>query len=182
MNSSAIANRLECKWDTVQRIISRCENIWGSVEGVPEDYSNEEIADMLFTAIKSVDLDYLQPDCEKILEKQRQGYLLNELWADCCAEAAKLGKKAYKLSRFNEIVSEYRSKRDISSTMNHMPGLEGQADWAGDHSESLHISQVLFHIQVLDSILQSHSQTFLSNGSITENLGSVLKSMIISPY
>ena len=133
LNTSAIANRLECKWDTVQRIISRCENIWGSVEGVPEDFSNEEIADMLFTARKSVDLDYLQPDCEKILEKQRQGYLRNELWADYCAEAAKLGKKAYKLSRFNEIVTEYRSKHDISFTMNHVPGLEGQADWTGDH-------------------------------------------------
>ena len=34
LNNSAIANRLECKWDTVQRIISRCEIIWGSVEGV----------------------------------------------------------------------------------------------------------------------------------------------------
>ena len=42
LNTSAIANRLECKWDTVQRIISRCENIWGSVDGVPEDFSNEE--------------------------------------------------------------------------------------------------------------------------------------------
>ena len=133
LNNAAIANSLECKWDSVQRIISRCENVWGSVQGVPDELSNEEIADILFSARKSVDLDYLQPDSEKILEKQRRGYQRNELWAEYCAEAARLGKKSYKLSRFNEIVSEYRRKHDISFTMNHVPGLEGQADWTGDH-------------------------------------------------
>ena len=133
LNNAAIANSLECKWDSVQRIISRCENVWGSVQGVPEDLSNEEIADILFSSRKSVDLDYLQPDSEKILERQRQGYQRNELWAEYCAEAAKVGKKAYKLSRFNEIVSEFRSRNDISFTMNHVPGLEGQADWTGDY-------------------------------------------------
>ena len=39
----------------------------------------------------------------------------------------------YKLSRFNEIVSEYRKAHDISFTLTHVPGLEGQADWTGDH-------------------------------------------------
>jgi len=133
LNNAAIANSLGCKWDSVQRIVSRCENVWGSVGGVPEDLSNEEIADILFSSRKSVDLDYLQPDCETILEKQRKGYLRNELWTEYCAKAAALGKKAYKLSRFNEIVSDYRSKHDISFTMKHVPGLEGQADWTGDH-------------------------------------------------
>ena len=38
---------------------------------------NEEITDILFSSRKRVDLDYLQPDCEKILEKQRKGYLRN---------------------------------------------------------------------------------------------------------
>ena len=133
LNNSAIASNVHCKWDSVQRIVARCESVWGSVDGVPENLSNEEIADILFSSRKSVDLDYLQPDSEKILEKQRQGYQRNELWAEYCAEAAALGKKAYKLSRFNEIVSEYRSKHDISFTMGHVPGLEAQADWAGDH-------------------------------------------------
>lgn len=133
LNNTAIANSLKCKWDSVQRIISRCENIWGSVDGVPDNLSNDEIADLLFSTRKSVDLSYLQPDCDKILTKQRHGYQRNELWTEYCAEAAGCGKKAYKLSRFNEIVSEYRSKNDISFTMNHVPGLEGQADWTGDH-------------------------------------------------
>ena len=137
LKTSAIANSLGCKWDSVQRIVSRCENVWGSVDGVPDDLSNEEIADILFSSRKSVDLDYLQPDCEKILEKQRQGYLRNELWTDYCAKATACEKKAYKLSRFNEIVSEFRSKHDISFTMNHVPGLEAQADWAGDKGHFL---------------------------------------------
>ncbi len=132
LNNAAIANSLGCKWDSVQRIVSRCETVWGSVQGVPEELNNEEIADVLFSSRKSVDLDYLQPDSEKILEKQRQGYQRNELWIEYSAEASAKGKKAYKLSRFNEIVSDYRSKHDISFTVNHVPGLEAQADWAGD--------------------------------------------------
>ena len=133
LKTAAIANNLGCKWESVERIVTRCESVWGSVDGVPGNLTNEEIADFLFTTRKSVDLDYLQPDSEKILEKQRQGFQRNELWAEYCAEAASKGKKAYKLSRFNEIVSDYRSKNDISFTMNHVPGLEGQADWTGDH-------------------------------------------------
>lgn len=132
LNNSAIANRLNCKWDSVQRIVTRCENVWGSLDGVPEDISNEEIADALYSTRKSVDLSYLQPDCDKILEKQRRGYQRNELWVEYCAEANNQGKKAYRLSRFNEIVSDYRSKNDVSITMNHVPGLDCQADWAGD--------------------------------------------------
>ena len=138
LNNAAIANSIGCKWDSVQRIVSRCEAVWGSVQGVPEELSNEEIADFLFTSRKRVDLDYLQPDSEKILEKQRKGYLRNELWAEYCAEASARGKKAYKLSRFNEIVSDYRSKHDISFTMNRVPGLEAQAEWAGDKGHFLH--------------------------------------------
>ncbi len=132
LNNTAISNSLGCKWESVQRVISRCESVWGSVSGVPQNLSNEEIADMLFATRKSVDLDYLQPDCEIILEKQRKGFLRNELWSEYCSEAANKGLKAYKLSRFNEIVSNYRDKHEISFTMNHIPGLEAQVDWAGD--------------------------------------------------
>ena len=65
LNNAAIANSLSCKWDSVQRIVPRCENVWGSVDGVPDNLTNEEIADVLFSSWKSVDLDYLQPDCER---------------------------------------------------------------------------------------------------------------------
>lgn len=66
LNNTAIANSLKCKWDSVQRIVSRCENIWGSIDGGPDNLSNEEIADLLFSTRKSVDLSYLQPDCDRI--------------------------------------------------------------------------------------------------------------------
>ena len=52
LNNTAIANNVQCKWDSVQRIISRCENIWGSIEGVPTDLSNDELADILFSSRK----------------------------------------------------------------------------------------------------------------------------------
>lgn len=137
LSNRAVANSLHCKWESVQRIVSRCESIWGSVDGVPNDLTNEEIADLLFANRKSVDLDYLQPDCEKILAKQRQGYQRNELWTEYCGEATNKGLKAYKISRFNEIVSEYRKSHDITIGMKHVPGLEGQADWTGDHGHFL---------------------------------------------
>lgn len=73
LNNAAIANSIGCKWDSVQRIVSRCETVWGSVQGVPEELNNEEIADLLFSSRKRVDLDYLQPDCEKILEIAAEG-------------------------------------------------------------------------------------------------------------
>ena len=69
LTNAGIANKLDCKWDSVQRVISRCESVWGSVDGVPDDLTNEEIADFLYSSRKSIDLDYLQPDCEKILDK-----------------------------------------------------------------------------------------------------------------
>lgn len=133
LSISAVAARLHCKRDSVQRICARCESQWGSLDGVPDELSNEEIADCIFRARKSIDLDYLQPDAEQILEKQHQGYLRNELWTEYCAQAASLGRKSYQLSRFNEIVSEYRTQHDIAFTMNHIPGLEAQVDWSGAH-------------------------------------------------
>ena len=173
LNNATIANSIGCKWDSVQRIISRCENVWGSVDGVPPDLSNEEIADILFSSRKSVDLDYLQPDCEKILTKQRQqGLQRNDLWAEYCAEAASRGKKAYKLSRFNEIVSDYRKKHDVSFTMNHVPGLEGQADWAGDYGHFTDLDtgeRVAVHVFVMTL---PYSGYFFCEGFLDEKMPS----------
>lgn len=102
LNNSAISNSLHFKWETIQRVISRCENIWGSIDGVPDDLSNEEIADLLFTNRKSTDLSYLQIDCEEVLEKQWCGFQRNELWAEYCAKAASKGKNAY-MNTFHKI-------------------------------------------------------------------------------
>ena len=44
LNNLAIANGANCKWDSVNRVLSRCEAVWGSVDGVLENLSNEEIS------------------------------------------------------------------------------------------------------------------------------------------
>lgn len=59
LNNSAITSNVSCKWDSVQRIIARCESVWDYVDGVRENLCNEAIADILFSTRKSVDLDYL---------------------------------------------------------------------------------------------------------------------------
>ena len=50
LSGRAIATSLGCKWDTVQRIVSRCENYWGDLESIPEDLSNADIADERYSA------------------------------------------------------------------------------------------------------------------------------------
>ena len=47
LNNSTIASNVHCKWDSVQRIVARCESVWGSVDGVPENLSNEEIKNVI---------------------------------------------------------------------------------------------------------------------------------------
>ena len=172
LNNHEIAVSLNCKWDSVERVITRCENVWGSLDGVPDELSNEEIADMIFTSRKSVDLDYLQPDCEKILEKQRRGNQRNELWTEYCAEAASKGKKSYKLSRFNEIVSEYRKQHDISFQVGHVAGLEGQVDWVGDHGHFIDLDtgeRVDVHVFVMTL---PYSGYFYCEGFLDEKMAS----------
>ncbi len=129
LSGHAIAKTLGCKWDTVQRIVSRCENYWGDLESVPESLSNADIADAIFVKRFKADEDYLQPDCELILEKQRHGKLRNELWIEYSAEAVRRGKKAYKISQFNSIVSAFRTSNDISFSVTHDP--EWKHRWTG---------------------------------------------------
>lgn len=131
-STNAIAKLLGCKWDTVKRILSRCEHEWGSIEGVPEELSNEQIADRIFINRFKRDEGYLQPDAKRVLERQAKGDSRNELWLEYIGKAESLGLKAYKLSRFNELVSEYSSKNDLAYPLVHNPGLEGQVDWVGE--------------------------------------------------
>ena len=142
----------------------------GSIDVVPDDLTNEEIADVLFSSRNSVDLNYLQPNCEKILEKQSKGYLRNELWTEHCAEAGTKGKKAYKLSQSNEFVSDYQNKHDTRFTMNHVPGLEAQADWAGDKGHFLDCDTgELVEVHVFVMTL-SYSGYFYCEGFLDEKM------------
>ena len=151
-SANAIAKLLGCKWDTVKRVLSRCENEWGSINGVPEDLSNEQIADQIFINRFKRDEGYLLPDAEKVLERQAKGDSRNELWLEYIGRAKSLGLKSYKISRFNELVSEYASKNDLSHLLIHNPGLEGQVDWVGDKVYIIDRDtgeQVALHIFVL---------------------------------
>ena len=93
-SANAIAKLLGCKWDTVKRVLSRCENEWGSINGVPEDLSNEQIADQIFINRFKRDEGYLLPDAEKVLERQAKGDSRNELWLEYIGRAKSLGLKS----------------------------------------------------------------------------------------
>ena len=41
---NAIARQCGCKWETVQRIILRCEEAWGGIGNIPGDATSEDIA------------------------------------------------------------------------------------------------------------------------------------------
>ena len=133
MSINAIASAAGCKWDTVSRILLRCEEKWDSVDNVPDGLGAQEIKDQIISPGSVINREYLQPDPEKILERQRkEGKSRNELWADYCREARAIGKQAYKLSRFNEIVTTFAAKSDISCRQRKAPGVEAQVDWVGD--------------------------------------------------
>lgn len=69
-STNAIAKLLGCKWNTVKRILSWCEHDWDSIEGVPKELSNEQIADRIFINRIKRNEGYLQPDAKRILERQ----------------------------------------------------------------------------------------------------------------
>lgn len=149
---NAIAHLLGCKWKTVDRVLSRCESVWGDIAEVPKNLSNEQIADNIFTNRYSVDQSFLQPDCEKILNRQRQGKSRNELWVEYVRQAKACGKNAYKITRFNELVSEYARSNQLSLPLNHQPGIEGQVDWVGEKAHIIDIDskeRVPIHILVI---------------------------------
>lgn len=126
-----ISQACSCKWETVQRTIIRCVEVWGSIDSVPDGTTSADI-DALINHRTSIDDGYLQPDCDDILEKCRKGEKRNTLWSKYALKAEEEGLKAYKLSRFNEIVSGYARMHNIIVSMHRFPGQECQIDWVGD--------------------------------------------------
>ena len=57
---------------TVSRILLRCEEKWYSVGNVPDGLSAQEIKDQIISPGSVINREYLQPDPEKILERQRK--------------------------------------------------------------------------------------------------------------
>lgn len=133
---NSIAKAIGSKWETIDCINERCMDKWGDIHKVPDDISSETIKKIIYGKETGLpDPNYLQPDCETILNRQRkEGIQRKELWADYVAEARVRHLLAYKISRFNEIVSLFAKKHDVSIVQKKTPGLEAQVDWVGDRA------------------------------------------------
>jgi len=131
---NSIASLCSCKWETVSRIRERCLEVWDDISLIPSDISSDALKESINCQKGSVaDENILQPDTEAVLEKQRKEHLTrNELWSDYAAEASAKGLNAYSLSRFNEIVTGFARKHDVSVMQKKNPGIEAQVDWVGD--------------------------------------------------
>lgn len=126
-----IAKTCDCKWETVQRTIGKCTEAWGSLGQMPDGITSADI-DWMINSRSSSDDGYLQPDCDEVLARCRKGEKRNELWAEYAVKAEVHDKKAYQLSRFNEIVSDYAKQHNIIVSLYKLPGQECQIDWVGD--------------------------------------------------
>ena len=58
-NLAAIFN---CKWETVDRAITRIRDKWGDSASIPDDLSNEAIKEEIFKPTREADENFLQPD------------------------------------------------------------------------------------------------------------------------
>lgn len=134
MSLNSIAHATGSKWETINRIKERCVDKWEDVQKIPGDISSETIKKAIYgRECEMPDPNYLQPDCETILNRQRkEGIQRKELWADYVVEAKERNLLSYKISRFNEIVSLFAKKHDVSMGQKKTPGLEAQVDWVGD--------------------------------------------------
>lgn len=73
MGTNPIARTLGYKWETVERAISKCEEIWGTIYEVPEDLSNEELGKVLNRPSRHADPGYLPLDCEGLHTRIKAG-------------------------------------------------------------------------------------------------------------
>lgn len=183
MSFNSIATAIGSKWETIDRINDRCIEKWGAIKNVPTDISSETIQKIIYGKEDvAPDPNYLQPDCEMILNKQRtERAQRKELWAEYVTEANGRQLLAYKISRFNEIVSLFAKKHDVSISRQLAPGIEAQVDWVGDKAkivdkdsgeeETLHLFVIAlpyssyfyveaFNDEKMDSWLAGHKHAF----------------------
>lgn len=173
---NSISRILGIKWDTTDRVLKRCIDQWGSIESVPDDITSEAIFDRIYGGNVGYDPAFLMPDSESVLELQRkERRTRNEAWAEYTEEAARNGKLAYKLSRFNEIVTSFATKNDISCTIPKAPGIEAQVDWVGDKGKIYDADtgkEIPVHLFV---IALPYSGYFYTEGFLNEKMASWLK-------
>ena len=127
-----IAEIFSCKWETVDRAITRIKERWGNLDSIPSDLSNEAIKAEILKPTREADGNYLQPDFSELSRKDLKN-MNSELWVSYCDKAREQGKQAYQPTKFNELLASYKKSKDISYTQTHDPGLACQVDWTGDH-------------------------------------------------
>ena len=118
-----------CKWETVRDALERMKEAYGSLDAIPQEATSEDIREMIRAMQEKPDGRYLQIDCDEILEGRRHGMSMDKLWAGYAKEAQKLGKAAYRRSRFCEIVADHASKHGIAVSIEKIPGIRCEVDW-----------------------------------------------------
>ena len=173
VSKNCLAVSFKCKWETVDRAVERIASKWGSSENIPEELTNEGIRLEILSLGKMPDASYYVPEFSKLsnrdLGKQRQ-----VLWEKYCEEAAEKGLKPYQISHFNDLLSEYLARCDVSYAQDHLPGLECQVDWCGDRGHYLDTENgrlVDVHVIV---IVMPYSSYAYAEGFLDETMKSFL--------
>ena len=101
---------------------------YGSRDAIPPEATSDDIRDMIRSMHETQDGGYLPVDCDAILEKRRHGTSMDRLWAGYAKDAEKLGKNAYRRSRFCKIVADYASKKGIAGSIEKLPEIKCEVD------------------------------------------------------
>ena len=169
-----LATIFGCKWETVDRAITRINEMWGDCDSIPSDLTNDQIRRLIIRPTRERDEDYLWPDFS-LLSKKDLKKMKHVLWDKYVAEALEQGKKAYQQSKFNALLDGYRVSQDISYLQSHDPGLECQVDWTGDHGHYMDPDTgewIDVHVMVIS---MPYSGYFFSEGFLDEKMDSFLK-------
>lgn len=169
-----LATIFNCKWETINRAITRIKEKWGEGESIPKELSNEEIKEEILNQTRNANIDFLQPDFDSLSKKDLKK-MNSELWLSYCQKAREQGKKAYQPSKFNELLGLYKQKQDICYTQIHEPGMECQVDWTGDYGHFMDDSTgewVEVHVLV---ITLPYSGYFYAEGFLDEKMNSFLE-------
>ena len=132
LSKNAIAMCLGCRWETVRDALERCIEAYGSIDSIPEGVTDAEIRIKIAGTREAVASEYLQVDSEESLSLQRNGVMCKTLWAEYVREAERKSLKAYKLSRFNEIVTEFAESNDYAVEVDRASGFKCEVDWVGN--------------------------------------------------
>ena len=173
VTKNCLAVTFSCKWETVDRAINRIIERWGSGANIPQELTNEGIRQEILSLGRRHDENYFIPDFSCFTQKEinRQNQVL---WEEYCEEAKRRGLKPYQISYFNELLSDYQVKRDISYTQEHIPGLECQVDWCGDHGHYMDLETgELTEVHVLVVVLPYSGYTY-AEGFLDETMKAFL--------